>query len=246
MRHDDQVAVQDHGAPGGAEGDPTGRTGHHLEPGHRDHPDHLDDADHTAPPSDLALRVRALESLLVEKGLVDPDAVDELIDTYEHRVGPRNGAAVVARAWTEPTFRTALLTDGSSAVATMGFGGIQGEVLRVVENQPDVWNLVVCTLCSCYPWPLLGLPPAWYKAPAYRARAVSEPRQVLAEMGTVVDADVEIRVWDSTSEVRYLVLPMRPEGTAGWSADDLARLVTRNSMIGVEPASAAAGAGTAR
>ncbi|MDY7104463.1 MAG: nitrile hydratase subunit alpha [Actinomycetota bacterium] len=179
------------------------------------------------------MRVRALESLLVERGLVDPDAVDEIIDTYEHRVGPRNGAAVVARAWTDRPFRDALLTDGSAAVATMGFGGIQGEVVRVVENTAAVHNLVVCTLCSCYPWPLLGLPPRWYKAPAYRARAVSEPRQVLAEMGTVVDPDVEIRVWDSTSEVRYLVVPQRPAGTDGWSADELTRLVTRNSMIGV-------------
>lgn len=242
MRHDDDVAVHDHGAPGGAAGDdaPTG------PPGHSEHTDHTGHAEHTDPPGELALRVRALESLLVEKGLVDPDAVDEIIDTYEHRVGPRNGAAVVARAWTEPSFRAALLGNGSAAVATMGFGGIQGEVLRVVENRSGVWNLVVCTLCSCYPWPLLGLPPAWYKAPAYRARAVSEPRQVLAEMGTVVDADVEIRVWDSTSEVRYLVLPVRPAGTDGWSADELARLVTRNSMIGVEPATDPAAAGAAR
>ena len=198
------------------------------------HHDH--DHDHTDPPSDLALRVRALKSLLVEKGLVDLTAIDALIDTYETRVGPRNGAKVVARAWSEPAFKHWLLEDATAAIASMGYSGRQGEPIKVVENTPQVHNLVVCTLCSCYPWPVLGLPPVWYKSAPYRARAVADPRGVLKEFGTELKEDIEIRVWDSTSEVRFLVLPERPEGTEGWSEEELAALVTRNAMIGVETA----------
>jgi nitrile hydratase len=189
---------------------------------------------HAAPPSELALRVKALESLLIEKGLVDPAALDELIEIYEHKVGPHHGASVVARAWSDPGFKEWLLRDATGAIASMGYTGRQGEHMRVVENTRDVHNLVVCTLCSCYPWPVLGLPPVWYKSPPYRARAVADPRGVLAEFGTELADDVEIRVWDSTSEVRFLVLPERPSGTGGWSEDELAELVTRNAMIGVE------------
>ena len=198
---------------------------------HRHH-DHA----HTEPPSEVALRVKALESLLIEKGLVDPAALDELIEIYEHKVGPHRGASVVARAWNDPAFKDWLLRDATAAIASMGYGGRQGEHMRVVENTRDVHNLVVCTLCSCYPWPVLGLPPVWYKSPPYRARAVADPRGVLAEFGTELAEDVEIRVWDSTSEVRFLVLPERPPGTDGWSEDELAKLVTRNAMIGVEKA----------
>jgi nitrile hydratase len=180
------------------------------------------------------LRVKALESLLVDKGLVDLAAINELIDTYETRVGPRNGGRVVARAWSDPEFKTWLLKDATAAIASMGYTGRQGEHMRVVENTPVVHNLVVCTLCSCYPWPVLGLPPVWYKSAPYRARAVSDPRGVLQEFGTKLEEDVEIRVWDSTSEIRFLVLPEPPEGIDGWSEEDLAELVTRNSMIGVE------------
>ena len=194
--------------------------------------------DHTEPPSDLELRIKALESLLVEKGLVEKAAVDELIDTYETRVGPRNGARVVARAWSDPPFKQWLLQDATAAIASMDYRGRQGEHMQVVENTPAVHNLVVCTLCSCYPWPVLGLPPVWYKAAPYRARAVADPRGVLQEFGTELDEDVEIRVWDSTSEVRFLVLPECPAGTRGWSAAELAELVTRNAMIGVEKAKA--------
>ncbi len=192
--------------------------------------------DHTEPPSDLVLRVKALESLLVEKGLVDPAAIDLLIDAYETKIGPRNGARVVARAWSDPAFKQALLRDGTAAIASLGYDGRQGEHMKVVENTPGVHNLVVCTLCSCYPWPVLGLPPVWYKSTPYRARAVADPRGVLKEFGTELGADVEVRVWDSTSEVRYLVLPERPAGTDGWSEGQLATLVTRNAMIGVEKA----------
>lgn len=184
--------------------------------------------------SDTELRVKALESLLVEKGLVDPAAMDALIERYETRVGPRNGAAVVARAWTEPDFRAWLLEDASAAIADMGFVGRQGENMVVVENTDRVHNLVVCTLCSCYPWPVLGLPPVWYKSAPYRSRAVMDPRGVLREFGTELDEDVQIKVWDSTAELRYLVLPQRPEGSEGMSVEDLAGLVTRNAMIGVE------------
>ena len=198
--------------------------------------EHQHPRDHTEPPSELVLRVKALESLLIEKGLVDPAAIDALIDTYEHQVGPRNGARVVARAWSDPAFKQWLLEDATAAIASMGYSGQQGELIRVVENTPTVHNLVVCTLCSCYPWPVLGLPPVWYKSAPYRARAVADPRGVLQEFGTELAEDVEIRVWDSTSEMRYLVLPVRPAGTEGWSEEDLAALVSRNAMIGVEQA----------
>jgi len=191
---------------------------------------------HNRPLSEVELRVKALESLLAEKQLIDPAAVDEIIDTYEHKVGPRNGARVIARAWSDPVFKQWLLQDATAAIASMDYTGRQGEHMKVVENTPQVHNLVVCTLCSCYPWPVLGLPPVWYKAAPYRARAVADPRGVLREFGTELEADVEIRIWDSTSEMRYLVLPARPEGTAGWSEADLATLVTRNAMIGVEKA----------
>jgi nitrile hydratase len=187
---------------------------------------------HSTLPSDTALRVKALESLLVEKGLVDPAALDALIDTYENKVGPRNGAAVVARAWSDPAYKARLLADGSAAIAELGFTGRQGEHMVVVENTPEVHNMVVCTLCSCYPWTVLGLPPVWYKASPYRARVVKEPRSVLGDFGVELAAEVEIRVWDSTSEIRYLVLPERPPGTEDLSEAELAALVTRDSMIG--------------
>ncbi len=190
-------------------------------------------------PSDPELRVKALEQVLVEKGYVDPVALDVIAETYEHNVGPHNGARVVARAWCDPDYRTRLLEDGTAAIAELGYSGRGGETIRVVENTPQVHNVVVCTLCSCYPWPVLGLPPTWYKSPAYRSRVVVDPRSVLSEFGMTLPADTEIRVWDSTSEIRYLVVPIRPAGTDGWSEDDLAPLVTRNSMIGtglLEPA----------
>lgn len=193
--------------------------------------------DHTDPPSDLELRVKALESLLIEKGLVDPAALDVLIDTYEHKVGPRNGAKVVAKAWTEPDYKAWLLEDAGEAIASLGFTGRQGEHMMTVENTPSLHNVVVCTLCSCYPWPVLGLPPVWYKAAPYRSRVVSDPRGVLREFGTELPDDMQVCVWDSTAEMRYLVLPLRPEGTEDWTADRLEALVTRNSMIGVEIAS---------
>jgi len=191
---------------------------------------------HTEPPPEPALRVKALESLLVEKGLVDPEALDALIDTYEHKVGPRNGAHVVAKAWSDAEFKRWLLEDATAAIASLGYTGRQGEHMRAVENTPRLHHLVVCTLCSCYPWPVLGLPPVWYKSAPYRSRAVIDPRGVLREFGTELADDVEVRVWDSTSEMRYLVLPERPAGTEGWSETQLARLVTRNAMIGVEHA----------
>ena len=196
--------------------------------------DHPHDHDHTHPPSEMELKVKALESLLVEKGLVTTAALDALIDTYEHEIGPRNGSRVVAKAWSDAGFKQWLLSDATAAIASLGFTGRQGEHMKVVENTAEVHNLVVCTLCSCYPWPVLGLPPVWYKSAPYRARAVSDPRGVLAEFGTALDKDVEIQVWDSTAEMRYLVLPLRPPGTESWSEDELAELVTRNSMIGVE------------
>ena len=176
--------------------------------------------------------MRALETLLVAKGLVDSESVDRIVDTYEHRVGPRNGARVVARAWTDPAFRAWLERDATAAIASLGFGGRQGEHMRAVFNGPDVHNVVVCTLCSCYPWSVLGLPPAWYKSPAYRARVVVEPRAVLAEFGTVLPEGVTVRVRDSTSELRWLVVPERPPGTEGFDEDALAALVTRDAMIG--------------
>ena len=192
------------------------------------------DHDHTEPPPDIELRVKALESLLVDKGLVIPDTLNTIIDTYEHRIGPRNGAHVIVKAWTEPEFKKALMNNATLAVTELGYLGRQGEHLQVVENTIDVHNLVVCTLCSCYPWTVLGLPPVWYKSAPYRSRAVSNPRSVLTEFGTKLDLGVKIRVWDSTSEIRYLVLPMRPPETEGWTIEQLGELVTRNSMIGVE------------
>ena len=198
---------------------------------------HDHDHDHTDPPSDLELRVKALESLLIEKGLVDPAALDVLIDTYEHKVGPRNGAKVVAKAWSEPDYKAWLLEDATEAIASLDFTGRQGEHMMAVENTPLLHNVVVCTLCSCYPWPVLGLPPVWYKAAPYRSRVVADPRGVLWEFGTELPEDMEVRVWDSTAEMRYLVIPMRPERTEGWTVGRLQALVTRNSMIGVEIAS---------
>lgn len=188
---------------------------------------------HNAPVSGPALRVKALESLLLEKGLVDPQALDLLVDTYENKVGPKNGARVVARAWVDPAYKARLLSDATAAIAELGFSGMQGEDVVVVENTPAVHNLVVCTLCSCYPWPTLGLPPVWYKSAPYRARAVSDPRGLLAEFGVELGPEVEVRVWDSSAEVRYLVLPERPSGTGKMSEDELAALVTRDAMIGV-------------
>jgi len=189
--------------------------------------------EHQAVPSDPTLRVKALESLLVEKGLVDPAALDVLIDTYEHKIGPRNGARVVARAWVDPAYKERLLDDATAAIAELGYGGSQGEHMVVVENGPAVHNLVVCTLCSCYPWSVLGLPPVWYKSAPYRSRSVIDPRGVLREFGLDVPEDVEVRVWDSTAELRYLVLPERPAGSEKLSEDELAALVTRDAMIGV-------------
>lgn len=181
---------------------------------------------------DLAVRAAALEALLVEKGLVTTDAVDAVVARYEDDLGPRNGARVVARAWVDPAYRARLLADGTAAIAELGYGGFEGGTMVVVENTPETHNLVVCTLCSCYPWPVLGLPPTWYKSSAYRARAVAEPRAVLREFGVELPPETEIRVWDSTSEVRYLVLPRRPEGTGELDEAALAGLVTRDSMIG--------------
>jgi len=189
----------------------------------------------------MAFRVRALEQLLVEKGLVDPAALEAVIETYEHRVGPRNGAQVVAKAWTDPTFKAWLMRDATAAIASLGYTGRQGEHMVAVENTPEVHNMVVCTLCSCYPWSVLGLPPAWYKSAPYRSRAVSDPRGVLNEFGVHVDDKVEVRVWDSTAELRYLVIPERPSGTESWEEERLADLVTRNSMIGVAKLATAAG-----
>jgi nitrile hydratase len=185
---------------------------------------------------DPAVRVEALEALLVEKGLVDPELVDEVIEHYETNVGPLNGARVVARAWTEPAYRERLLADGTAAVAEMGYGGAEGHLLIAVPNTPDVHNVVVCTLCSCYPWSVLGLPPNWYKSPAYRARMVAQPRTLLTEMGLALPADVRIRVWDSSAEARYMVLPERPPGTEHLVPEELERLVTRDAMIGVAQA----------
>jgi nitrile hydratase len=196
--------------------------------------DHDHDHDEEGSPlSETALRVRALESLLADKGLVDPKALDELIDTYQTRVGPQNGAKVVARAWLDPEFKRRLLEDGTQVVAEMGFAGRQTDRLVVLENTSTVHNVVVCTLCSCYPWAVLGLPPVWYKSAPYRSRAVIDPRGVLREFGLDLPAETEVRVWDSTAELRYMVLPERPAGTEGWSEERLASIVTRDSMIGV-------------
>jgi nitrile hydratase len=194
-----------------------------------DHHDH----DHQVVPSDPALRTKALESLLTEKGLVDPKALDALIDTYQHKVGPRNGASVVARAWVDTAYKQRLLADGTSAIAELGYGGAQGEHMVVVENTPKVHNLIVCTLCSCYPWSVLGLPPIWYKSAPYRSRAVIDPRGVLREFGLELSDETEVRVWDSTAELRYLVLPERPAGSETLDEKALTALVTRDAMIGV-------------
>lgn len=198
--------------------------GHH----HGEHEHHHHDNQY----SDMQARVRALETVLTQKGLIDPAALDAIVETYETRVGPRNGAMVVARAWNEPDFAEWLKRDATAAIASMGFRGRQGEHMRAVFNTPETHNLVVCTLCSCYPWAVLGLPPVWYKAPAYRSRAVLDPKSVLAEFGVALSPETKIRVWDSTAELRYLVVPMRPAGTEGWVVEQLADLVTRDSMIG--------------
>ena len=194
--------------------------------------DHSHDHDHVSELSQVDARVRALESILVEKGYVDPAALDVLIETYETKVGPHNGAHVVAHTWSDPEFRDWLRKDATAAIRSLGYFGRQGEHMVAVENTPERHNMVVCTLCSCYPWSVLGLPPVWYKSAPYRAKAVRDPRGVLADFGVTLPPDTDIRVWDSTAEVRYLVIPMRPEGTDGWSEEELARLVTRDSMIG--------------
>ena len=199
---------------------------------------HSHDDEHQTVPSDIALRVKALESVLVEKGLVDPAALDAIVDAYENKIGPRNGARIVARAWTDPDYKARLMDDATAAIAEFGYSGAQGEHMVVVENTPAVHNLVVCTLCSCYPWPVLGLPPVWYKSSAYRSRAVIDPRGVLRDFGLTVPDEVAVRVWDSTAEIRYLVLPERPAGTAGLGAEALEVLVTRDTMIGTARVSA--------
>ena len=209
-----------------------------------EHP-HSGDHDHSQVPSDVALRVKALESLLVAKGLVDPAALDALVDAYEHKIGPRNGARVVARAWVDDAYRQRLLTNPNAAIAELGYGGGEGDHMVVVANTPKVHNLVVCTICSCYPWPVLGLPPVWYKSFAYRSRAVIDPRGILREFGLELPADVEVRVWDSTAELRYLVLPERPPGTDHLAESELAALVTRDAMIGVSRVAAPAEGGRA-
>ena len=206
---------------------------------------HDHDHDHQAIPSDVALRVKALESLLVDKGFVDRAALDAIVDTYETKIGPRNGARVVARAWVDPAYKKRLLTDATAAIAELGYVGGQGEDMVVLENGPKLHNLVVCTLCSCYPWPILGLPPVWYKSAAYRSRAVIDPRGVLREFGLELPEDAEIRVWDSTAELRYLVLPERPAGTENMTEEALAELVTRDSMVGVAKVTLSKPGGTA-
>jgi nitrile hydratase len=197
-----------------------------------DHPDHHHDHAHGSELSETQLRVRALETILTEKGYVDPAALDAIIEAYETRIGPHNGAKVVAKAWTDPAFKAALLNDATVAIGTVGFTGRVGDHLVAVENTPKRHNMIVCTLCSCYPWEVMGLPPTWYKSAPYRSRTVIDPRGVLADFGVTLPANTEIRVWDSTAETRFMVLPMRPAGTEGWSEDELATLVTRDSMIG--------------
>jgi nitrile hydratase len=196
--------------------------------------DHDDHGHHPEPLAPIEARVAAIEAVLRDQNVIDPAAIDSVIETFEHSFGPMNGAKVVARAWTDPDYRGRLLADGTAAIAELGFGGPEGDHIVVVENTPDVHNLVVCTLCSCYPWPVLGLPPKWYKEPAYRSRAVREPRALLAEMGAPIPDDVEVRVWDSSAEIRYLVLPERPADTQGLDEDELAARVTRDAMIGVQ------------
>jgi nitrile hydratase len=217
----------------------------HTESHHAHDHDDLP-GEHDAPLSGPALTVKALESLLVDKGLVDPQALDALIDTYETRVGPRNGARVVARAWVDPAYRKRLLENGGAAIAELGYRGRQGEDIVVLENTNDVHNMVVCTLCSCYPWPVLGLPPVWYKSAPYRSRAVIDPRGVLREFGVELPESVEVRVWDSTAELRYLVLPQRPAGTEGMTEEQLAELVTRDAMIGTATVTVPASTASAR
>jgi len=197
-----------------------------------DHGHEHDGHHHPRPASEVELRARALEALLAERGLVSTDAIDAVVELYEHDVGPQNGAKVVARAWVDPDYRERLLANSTEAIAELGFGGAEGDNMVVVENAPDVHNVIVCTLCSCYPWPVLGLPPNWYKSPPYRARVVAEPRAVLREFGLELADEVQICVWDSSAEVRYLVLPMRPAGTEGWGEEELAAIVTRDCMIG--------------
>ncbi len=203
------------------------------------------DHEHQAVPSDIALRVRALESLLVEKEMVDPAELDQVVDRYENKVGPRNGAQVVARAWVDPAYKARLLTDSTEAIAELGYGSAQSDHMVVLENTPEVHHLVVCTLCSCYPWSTLGLPPVWYKSAPYRSRAVIDPRGVCREFGLEIPDDVELRVWDSTAEIRYLVLPQRPAGTENMTEADLAEIVTRDSMIGVAKVAAPQAGGDA-
>jgi nitrile hydratase len=195
--------------------------------------DDHDHGHHPAPLTEVEQRVAAIESLLVERGLVTTDAIDAVVEAYEHDLGPMNGAKVVAHAWVDASYRSRLLDDATSAIAELGFGGAEGEHIVALENTPEVHNVVVCTLCSCYPWPVLGLPPRWYKSPEYRSRVVREPRAVLAEFGTVLDDDVEVRVWDSSAEIRYLVLPIAPADAATRPESELAELVTRDHMIGV-------------
>ncbi|MCF6386184.1 nitrile hydratase subunit alpha [Mycobacterium sp. MBM] len=197
---------------------------------------------YTEPPPYAQLRIKAVQSLLVEKGIIDPDSFNEVVDIYENRIGPKDGAAVIARAWAEPEFKAKLLADGTSTLAELGMTGFEGAHVIYVENTDDVHNVVVCTLCSCYPWAVMGLPPAWYKAPQYRSRVVFEPRAVLGEFGTTLPDDVEIRVWDSTAEIRYIVIPQRPSGTDGFTIEQLAELVSRDAMIGTKLATAPEGA----
>tara|TARA_B110000091_G_scaffold206792_1_gene244121 strand:+ start:434 stop:1093 length:660 start_codon:yes stop_codon:yes gene_type:complete len=192
-----------------------------------DHDDH-----HSLLPTDPELRVKAIETLLLSKGLIDSETLDELIDTYENKIGPQNGAKVVAKAWVDSDYKKRLLENATSAIRELSYQGRQGENMVVVENTPEIHNVIVCTLCSCYPWPVLGIPPTWYKSDEYRSRTVREPRKVLSEFGVKVDDEIQVKVWDSTAELRYLVLPMRPEGTENMNEDELAKLVTRNSMIG--------------
>ncbi|MGN7293421.1 nitrile hydratase subunit alpha [Rhizobium sp. SAFR-030] len=209
---------------------------------HHDHHHHEHDHHHDNSYTDMQARVRALETLLTEKGLIDPAALDAIVETYETKVGPRNGARVVAKAWCEPDFAAWLRADATAAIASLGFTGRQGEHMRAVFNTPETHNIVVCTLCSCYPWAVLGLPPVWYKAPAYRAKAVIDPRGVLAEFGVTLAGDTRVRVWDSTAELRYLVVPQRPANTEDLNEGQLAKLVTRDSMIGTGLALAPEGA----
>ena len=194
--------------------------------------EHSHHHNHSVLPEEPELRVKAIETLLIQKGLIDPDTLNELIDTYENKIGPKNGARVVAKAWVDVSYKERLLKNSTKAIEELSYTGRQGEHMVVVENTPETHNMVVCTLCSCYPWPVLGLPPSWYKSDEYRARAVREPRKVLKEFGLSLNDNIKIKVWDSTSEMRYLVLPMRPKGTEEFSEDELAKIVTRNSMIG--------------